>query len=50
MPDGLRVRTNRHGLGDDIAVERFGRGQAVLGILAPPLSTVQFVSPRSSGR
>ncbi|MEU6011815.1 hypothetical protein [Streptomyces sp. NPDC047453] len=25
-------------------MERFGRGQAVLGILALPLSTVQFVS------
>lgn len=44
IPDGTRVRTNRHGLGDGVAVERFGRGQAVLGILALPLSTVQFVS------
>ncbi|MFJ4467325.1 hypothetical protein ACIP2X_07415 [Streptomyces sp. NPDC089424] len=44
MADGTRVRTNRHGLGHDIALERFGRGQAVLGILALPLSAVQFVS------
>ncbi|MFE1247967.1 hypothetical protein [Streptomyces sp. NPDC058735] len=44
MPDGTRVRTNRHGLGDDVPVERFGRGQAITGILALPLCTVQFVS------
>ncbi|MET9881058.1 hypothetical protein ABZZ36_41730 [Actinacidiphila glaucinigra] len=44
MPDGSRVRTNQHGLGHDIPLERFGRGQAVLGILALPLSAVQFVS------
>lgn len=45
MPDGTRVRTNRHGLGDNVAVEQFGRGQTVLGVLALPLSAVQFVSP-----